>query len=127
MSVTCESVKIRPRGPGFGPPLRGELRDYGYDSVQVSGVRCQRDAKWIIGNPVSFIDIFCNDSLSENKAEETPECFIFGIKSLFDSGVLEYPAYLFHYFKRSNKLKFLVYPYDIVVLVMDRNDICEIE
>ena len=54
--------------------------------------------RWIISNPVSSINIFCNDSLSENKAEETSKCFIFGFKSLFDPGILEYTTYLFHYF-----------------------------
>ena len=36
-----KTMSLGRRGPGFGSTLRGDMRDYGYNGVQCSGVGCQ--------------------------------------------------------------------------------------
>ena len=49
----------------------------------------------VLSDSVGLVDILGDDGFSENQAEEAPEGFLCGLKSLLDPRIVEHPAHFF--------------------------------
>ena len=86
------------------------ISGYNVISIFLKGASQKLIIGWVVGDPISFIDILGDNGLSENQPKKPFDVLIFGLKMIFDSRIIEYPADLLDDLNGRDQFKIQVDP-----------------